>query len=78
MPDEIGARVDWTADQKAELARQYARIGFLKGQRWEAPPPHLTPEQLLAILQSIPDGAGLTGWQAALRAIPPTDGCGTA
>ena len=70
--------MDWTADQEVELSRQYARIGFLKGERWEAPPPELTPERLLALMAAIPDGAGHAGWQAALRATAKPGGRGTA
>jgi len=66
--------MDWTTEQKAELARQYARIGFLKGERWEAPPPDLTPEQLLEVMRTIADGAGRAGWAAALRTLPPSCG----
>ena len=68
----------WTVQQRAELAEQYARIGFLKGERWAAPPPDLTPEQLLALMRAIPDGAGHAGWLAALRANAGPGGDGTA
>jgi hypothetical protein len=68
----------WTTDQQAELAQQYARIGFRKGERWAAPPPELTPEQLLGLMRTIPDGAGHAGWLAALRANAPPGGGGTA
>ncbi len=70
--------MEWTPEQLAELARQYERIGFRAGERWEAPPPQLTPEQLLTLMRAIPDGAGHGGWLAALRAIAPSDECGTA
>ncbi len=70
--------MEWTPEQRAELTRQYARIGFLKGDRWAAPPPQLTPDQLLALMRTIPDGAGSAGWLAALRATAPGDGGGTA
>jgi hypothetical protein len=59
--------MDWTAEQRSELARQYARIGYRPGERWAAPPPELTPERLLALMRTIPDGAGHAGWLAALR-----------
>ena len=58
---------EWTAEQRDELGQQYARIGYKTGGRWAAPPPSLSPEQLLALLRSIPDGAGHAGWLAALR-----------
>ena len=59
--------MDWTAEQRAELARQYARIGYRQGELWAAPPPELTPAQLLALMRTIPDGAGHPGWLAALQ-----------
>jgi hypothetical protein len=59
--------MDWTAEQKAELAQQYVRIGHKPGERWAAPPPELSPDELLALLRKIPDGAGHAGWLAALR-----------
>ena len=59
--------MDWTAEQRAELARQYARIGYRTGERWAAPPEGLDAEQLLALMRTIPDGAGHAGWLAALR-----------
>lgn len=68
--------MDWTAEQRAELARQYARIGFAAGERWAAPPPDLTPDQLLALMRSIPDGAGHSGWLAALRSPARPEGQG--
>ena len=58
--------MDWSAEQKAELARHYSRIGYRPGELWAAPPEELSPEQLLALLRTIPDGAGLAGWLAAL------------
>jgi hypothetical protein len=59
--------MDWTAEEKTELAREYARIGYHAGERWAAPPPELGPKQLLALMRTIPDGAGHAGWLAALR-----------
>jgi len=56
----------WSESQRAELARQYARIGYVAGERWPAPPSELTPAQLLALLQRVPDGAGRAGYEAAL------------
>lgn len=58
--------MDWGAEQRAELARQYARIGYRAGERWAAPPEELGPEQLLALMRTIPDGVGREGWLAAL------------
>lgn len=58
--------MDWSAEQKAELARQYARIGYRPGERWAAPPEEWGPERLLTLMRSIPDGAGHAGWLVAL------------
>ena len=59
--------MDWTPQQRDELKRQYARIGYRDGERWAAPPPELSPEDLLALMRTIPDGTGHAGWLAALR-----------
>jgi hypothetical protein len=58
--------MDWSAEQKAELTRQYIRIGYRPGEQWAAPPEELSPEQLLALMRTIPDGAGHAGWLVAL------------
>lgn len=58
--------MNWTEEQRAELAREYTRIGYVPGERWPAPPAELTPEQLLALFRCIPDGAGSAGYTAAL------------
>lgn len=58
--------MDWSADQREELARHYVRIGYGPGELWAAPPEELTPEQLLALMRTIPDGAGHAGWLVAL------------
>ena len=58
--------MDWTEQQRTELARAYARIGYVAGERWPAPPPELTPAQLLELFRRIPDGAGRAGYTAAL------------
>ena len=58
--------MEWSAQARAELAEQYRRIGFVEGERWPAPPPELTPEDLLALFRSIPDGAGRAGYMTAL------------
>jgi hypothetical protein len=58
----------WTQQQRNELAREYARIGYKPGELWPAPPDHLTSDQLLALFRSIPDGAGREGYMAALAA----------
>lgn len=61
--------MDWSDEQRAELARQYLRIGYRPGERWAAPPEDLRPEQLLALLRTVPDGAGREGWLAALARV---------
>jgi hypothetical protein len=58
--------VQWTAEQQAELAASYARIGYVHGELWPAPPPELSPDELLALLRRIPDGAGRAGYMSVL------------
>jgi hypothetical protein len=58
--------MDWSEEQRAELAREYTRIGYVAGERWPAPPAELTPEQLLALFRRISDGAGRAGYMTAL------------
>jgi hypothetical protein len=60
--------MSWSAQQRAELAEHYRRIGYVQGELWPAPPDELTPEALLALFRSIPDGAGRAGYMAALAA----------
>ena len=59
--------MDWTERQRAELAQEYTRIGYVGGESWPAPPPELTPADLLALFRGIPDGGGRDGYIAALR-----------
>lgn len=56
----------WSAEQQARLGAEYARIGYQAGERWPAPPNDMTPETILQLLASVPDGAGLAGFQQAL------------
>jgi hypothetical protein len=56
----------WTEQERTELAKQYNRIGYIAGERWPAPPDHLTPQDLLALLRGIADEAGRAGYVAAL------------
>jgi hypothetical protein len=56
----------WSGQQRLRLADEYARIGYVPGEHWPAPPPSLTPDQLLAMFASIPDGAGREGYMQAL------------
>ena len=58
----------WTAEARAELARQYTRIGYKTGELW--PVVRLKPTDLLFVLRSVPDGAGLTGFKEALHRLP--------
>lgn len=55
-----------TDSQRAELARHYARIGYVQGELWPPPPASLEPAEVIAILKTIPDGAGREGYIAAL------------
>jgi hypothetical protein len=61
--------MEWTEQQRAELAREYTRISYLSGELWPAPPEHLKPEDLLALFRRIPDGAGREGYVAELKII---------
>ena len=60
--------VRWTDEQRAELARQYGRIGYRPGELWPAPPDDLSADQILDLMRGISDGAGLAGWRSALAA----------
>jgi catechol 2,3-dioxygenase-like lactoylglutathione lyase family enzyme len=55
-----------TDSQRADLARHYARIGYVQGELWPAPPANLEPAAVIEILKTIPDGAGREGYIAAL------------
>lgn len=59
--------MDWTDSQRAELARQYARVGYVQGDLWPAPPDNLGPEEILEMFKSIPSGAGREGYMAVLK-----------
>ena len=58
--------MEWTERQRAELASEYSRIGYVSGELWPAPPDHLKPEDLLALFRRIADGAGREGYTAEL------------
>ena len=62
--------MSWSAQQRAELMEHYRRIGYVEGELWPAPPEELTPEDLLALFRSIPDGAGRAGYMEALAQRP--------
>src|SRR6266567_9287444 len=56
----------WTDSQRADLARHYARIGYAQGELWPPPPDNLEPADVIALLKTIPDGAGREAYVAAL------------
>ena len=58
--------MEWTEPQRAEIAKEYSRIGYVAGELWPAPPEDLNPEDLLALFRRIPDGAGRAGYAAEL------------
>lgn len=58
--------MEWSEHQRAQLAQEYNRVGYVPGDLWPAPPPELTPDQLLALLGRIPDGGGRAGYVAEL------------
>ena len=58
--------MQWTDAQRAEMARHYARIGYVQGELWPAPAANLEPADVIALLKAIPDGAGREGYIAAL------------
>jgi len=60
----------WTEQQLAELKRENARIGFLPHELLPAPPEHLTPDDILALYRTIPNGAGRAGLFQALANLP--------
>ena len=61
--------MEWTETQRAELASEYARIGYVAGERWPAPPDNLKPEDLLALFRRIADGGGREGYIAELAKL---------
>jgi hypothetical protein len=58
--------IRWTEGQLEEIARQYERIGYRRGELWPAPPEHLTGDQIIALMKEVPDRGGLEGWRAVL------------
>jgi hypothetical protein len=71
--NSVAAAVEWNEQQRAELARQYARIGYVPGELWPTPSQERTPDQLLELFRRIPDGAGPAGYIAALADAPSPD-----
>lgn len=56
----------WTAEQEAALEQEHARIGGSE-EHWPSPFPQPAPEEFLAMLRRVPDGAGLPGYLAVLK-----------
>jgi DNA-binding MltR family transcriptional regulator len=48
--------MDWTDQQKEELARQCARIGYKSSEPWGVPLTEMPPELVLTVLRTVPDG----------------------
>src|ERR1044072_2919188 len=63
--------MELTDSQRAELARQYTRIGYVQGEVGPAPPDTLEPAAFLELLKSIPSGAGREAYIAALKGGKP-------
>jgi len=59
----------WTDQQIEQARREYARIGINDGELLPTPRRTLTPDEFLDMMATIPDGAGLAGWHAALRKL---------
>ena len=59
----------WTSEEKQMLARENSRIGFRPHDLLPSPahPELATPEGYLALLRTIPDGAGVAGFTNALQ-----------
>ncbi len=63
----------WDDDSRAELQREYERIGYHKGELWPFPENLDEPAAFLALLRRVPDGAGLSGYLEALKEVADTD-----
>jgi hypothetical protein len=57
----------WTDQQRAELAKEYARIGHREGDMWPTPANGDDPEAYLSLLRRVPTGSGLAGYLEILR-----------
>lgn len=59
----------WTSEHRQTLERENSRIGFLPGDLLPSPahPELATPEGYLALLRTIPNGAGVPGFIDALE-----------
>ena len=56
----------FTDSQRGEVTRHYTRIGYVQGELWPQPPDSLEPADFIALLKTIPDGAGRAAYIAAL------------
>ncbi len=56
----------WDDEARAELQREYERIGYREGERWPFPENIHEPAAFLALLRRVPDGAVLDGYIRAL------------
>ena len=61
----------WSDGQRAEIALEYARIGYRAGELWPAPPERLSPAELVALFRRIPDDGGRAGYMAELAKLAP-------
>jgi hypothetical protein len=59
----------WSDTQRAEIAREYQRVGYKEGELWPAPPEDLKPAEIIALFRRISDGAGRDGYSAELAKI---------
>jgi catechol 2,3-dioxygenase-like lactoylglutathione lyase family enzyme len=58
--------MNFTDSQRGEVTRHYTRIGYVQGELWPQPPDTLDPADFIALLKTIPDGAGREAYIAAL------------
>ena len=59
----------WSPEQLAQLTQEHLRLGGRSGEHW--PEVKLAPATVLAVMRTVPDGAGCAGYLAALRRTPP-------
>ncbi len=56
----------WTSEQREALKQEYERIGFVPGELWPTPATELSPDEVLALLRSVPSGSGRVGYEKVL------------